>query len=98
LITSTANRLQPEKNTSLQPESVSVPPATPSATAAPNNEKLDRSDSHDSLQSYVNVKENTSTNTSPQSPQQSGAGWGEYLSSWIKKPATATVADQKKQD
>jgi hypothetical protein len=82
-----------------QPEnasSITTPDTTASTTtAAPtntSNEKLDRSDSHDSLQSYVNVKENTSASTTPELLQQPGAGWGGYLSSWIKKP------DPKKQD
>ncbi|KAG2230672.1 hypothetical protein INT48_008013 [Thamnidium elegans] len=51
-------------------------------------EKLDRTDSHDSLQSYVNIK---STETSPQPT------WGNYLSSFVWKPPTTTEQD-KKQD
>lgn len=115
LITTTTNRLQQAQHEkSAVPKQEHVPalsyistPVTSSttSTAVPtntNNEKLDRSDSHDSLQSYVNVKENTSASTTPDLPRQPAIGWGEYLSSWMKKPSSPTsvptIADQKKND
>jgi hypothetical protein len=62
---------------------------------------LDRTDSHDSLQSYVNIKsaDDNNNNTSQSS-------WGGYLASYVwKQPnATATtnttgnIQDSKKQD
>ncbi|CEP07989.1 hypothetical protein [Parasitella parasitica] len=71
-----------------------------------NNGKLERTDSHDSLQSYVNIKEGGSVNTTPDLSGQkatgseaSGATWGGYLASWVKKPSSssAIATEDKKQ-
>ncbi|GAA5810052.1 hypothetical protein MFLAVUS_003470 [Mucor flavus] len=68
------------------PIETATPPTTATTTTAVV-EKLDRTDSHDSLQSYVNIK---STETSPQPT------WGNYLSSFVWKQPTAE--QDKKQD
>lgn len=60
-------------------------PTSPTTTAVV--EKLDRTDSHDSLQSYVNIK---STDTAPPPT------WGNYLSSFVWKQST--IEQAKKQD
>ncbi|KAK4515087.1 Component of a membrane-bound complex containing the Tor2p kinase [Mucor velutinosus] len=68
-----------------------------SATTAAEDSKLDRTDSHDSLQSYVNIKDGSSANTTPDlqntkpaTTESSAATWGGYLSSWVKKPSSSS--------
>lgn len=74
------------KNIPAPPIETATPP-TPTTTAVV--EKLDRTDSHDSLQSYVTIKSNE---TSPQPT------WGNYLSSFVWKQPTTTTEPDKKQD
>lgn len=81
-----------------------------SATTAAEDNKLDRTDSHDSLQSYVNIKEGNSPNTTPElsnpkpaTSEASAATWGGYLASWVKKPSSSSsiptvVSEDKKQN
>lgn len=81
-----------------------------SATTAAEDNKLDRTDSHDSLQSYVNIKEGNSANTTPEfsnpkptTSEASAATWGGYLASWVKKPSSSSsiptvVSEDKKQN
>ncbi|KAI9264703.1 TB2/DP1, HVA22 family-domain-containing protein [Helicostylum pulchrum] len=84
------------KNVPAPIETVAVAAAAASPTTTTTTtavvEKLDRTDSHDSLQSYVNIK---STETSPRPT------WGNYLSSFVWKPPTTTTTateQDKKQD
>ncbi|KAL9548874.1 hypothetical protein MBANPS3_005475 [Mucor bainieri] len=69
-----------------------------SATTAAEDNKLDRTDSHDSLQSYVNIKDGSSANATPDlqntnkpaTAETPAATWGGYLSSWVKKPSSSS--------
>lgn len=72
---------------------------TSATTAAADDNKLDRTDSHDSLQSYVNIKDGSSANTTPDlqntkpaaaTTEAPAATWGGYLSSWVKKPSSSS--------
>ncbi|CAO3653842.1 unnamed protein product [Mucor fragilis] len=79
-----------------------------SATTAAEDNALDRTDSHDSLQSYVNIKDGSSANatpdlhnTKPATSEAPAATWGGYLSSWVKKPSSSSsiptvVSEDKK--
>lgn len=49
--------------------------------------ELSRTDSHESLQSYVDINKPTAAQLT----------WGEYLSSWVvKRPAAVVVTEDKK--
>lgn len=103
LIASTATRFQQQQQQQQKPEKhspVASPavPETPSpviVTGSPSSTKLDRTDSHDSLHSFVNVKSAGEATNAPQ------ATWGGYLASYVWKqqqaPATNPTQD-KKQD
>lgn len=93
LITSTANRFQQQEHQSpIVSPVVTDTPSPVIITASPTPTKLDRTDSHDSLHSFVNVKSADETTNSPQ------ATWGGYLASYVWKQQQQQPVQDKKQD
>lgn len=100
LVLSTAQRFQQQGETVTSPtpiQSVIVtppPPLTVSTTgdaATHSGEKLNRTDSHDSLNSFVDVNK-TSNTVTPELTQQQQQGWGGYLSSFVwKSPSSSSL-------
>lgn len=89
LVTATANRIQQQQQVEVKEDK------QPSPTA----EKMNRSDSQESLQSYVNIKETTSPVLPSRSSSSSTNTWSGYLSSWVvRKPSSTTVIADNQQD